>query len=238
MGCNGMSGTYFVNTNSDLLFNGGISTDMLCEDEAMAGEYFWNGRITSIYRYMVDEDTLRLFVANGDVFVFVREAEMSDENRIYRSIISRRGNNTTILVTAKSAAGQPGATPDDIRATLTNLFSNPGDDMQTETVDNFLERNETPIALADVLTLEANIVFVDSAEIDELFANGTEAGWEVITTQYNDVKWIFTFSLPGFNAAGDQAIVYYGLRYRSFNGGYYVLNSNGGRRVSIAWSEE
>ena len=238
MGCNGMGGTYFVTPNDDLLLNPPFSTDMLCEDEAMVGEYFWKERITSIYRYTVDGDTLRLFVANGDVFVFEREVEMSDENRIYRDILSEWGNDAPILVVAESAAGQQGATPDDIRATLTELFGHRADDMQTETVDDFLARNDTPTALPDVLTLDANITFVTQAELDELFANGTEAGWEAIAAQYNNVKWIFTFSLPGFNAAGDQAIVYYGLRYRNFNGGYYVLKSNGGRTVSIAWSED
>lgn len=241
MGCNGMGGTYFANAEQQLLLAGPDSEAMGCQEEAMASDDFWFERVTSIYRYTIDRDTLRLFAASGDTFVFEREVEISAENRIYRDILSEWSNDAPILVVTKSAAGRPSTTPDDIRATLNELFGNGHNDMQAETVDDLLARNDAPTALADVLTLDATIV-VDPSELDDLFANGTEAGWETIADQYNSAQTIFTFSLLRFNVAGDQAIVYYGIRYPGFNGGYYALTSNSGDHwiggsASNAWSE-
>jgi hypothetical protein len=246
MGCNNIGGTYFANADGALLISAGFSTSMLCEEAAMESEDFWRLSVPLVYRYAIEGDRLRLFVANGDTFVFAREGEISAENRIYRSILSGWGSATPILIVAESAAGRPGATPADIRATLDSLFGDSPEDslkLQADTVDDFLARNAAPSALAEVLALDADMIFIDPAELDALFADGEDAGWEALAAQYDGAETIFTFSLPGFDATGHHALVYYGVRYRGFAGGYYALKFNSGDdwhggATSLAWSEE
>ncbi|MCG8349169.1 MAG: nucleotidyltransferase family protein [Chloroflexales bacterium] len=246
MGCNGMGGAYFANADGALLLGLSSSTLMGCEEAAMESEDFWRLSVPLVYRYTIEGDTLRLFVANGDTFVFAREGEISAENRIYRSIMIGHGSDTPILIVAESAAGRPGATPADIRTTLDRLFGASPEDsfaLQAETVDDFLARNAASTGLAEVLTLDADMAFIDPAELDALFANGEDAGWDALAAQYNGAETILTFSLPGFGATGDQALVYCGVRSRGFDGGYYALKFNSGDdwyggSTSLVWSEE
>ena len=105
-----------------------------------------------------------------------------------------------------------------------------------ETSASFLARNAQSQSLRPEMSLGAPYVLLTDLELHQLFdspsAAGLEDGWRAFYDRYPDAHGIITLSRVGFNAAGDQALVYIGNQYAGLGGEgiYFLLN-----RVGTAW---
>jgi hypothetical protein len=104
-----------------------------------------------------------------------------------------------------------------------------------QTSASFLARNAQSQPLRPEMSLGAPYVLLTDLELKQLFDSppaGVEAGWQAFYARYPDAHGIITLSRVGFNAAGDQALVYVGNQYAELGGEgiYFLLN-----RVGTDW---
>ncbi|MGD2157023.1 MAG: hypothetical protein PVG32_09140, partial [Anaerolineales bacterium] len=61
------------------------------------------------------------------------------------------------------------------------------------------------------------------AELQERFGEDGEIDWAALEGEFPGTEGIYSLSQVGFNATGDQALVYLGLQSEDFTGGWYSL---------------
>lgn len=213
------------------------STEMLCEDERMAGDLLWNERAQQLHRYEIEGDRLSLFTPAGDAFEFVREGAISAESRIYAAVINDWSDGGYLFV-REPAFNQAGVSAAETRQQLEALFSQRGEReaISAELLDAFFA------AQTDTLSLtlpNGDPTFISQAELDNIFADGEEQGWQTIAERFPDVQLIFTLSNVGFS--DNEALVYSAIRMPQQETGYYSIRTAGngnylGNSTSLLWS--
>lgn len=99
-------------------------------------------------------------------------------------------------------------------------------------VDSYRSRNATPFTLAPKLDVEQDYVMMSQEEFDQIFRRGGSV-WARFQEQYPEAGGLITFSRPGFNAKGDQALADMGFRCGDLcgAGGLYLLVKEDGNWV-------
>ncbi len=93
-----------------------------------------------------------------------------------------------------------------------------------EMYSNLVERNRESLKLERKLDLPGEYVYLSNEEFQQFFAGDNVGGWDTFYVQYPDSTGMIYLSRPGYNAAGDRAIVYFGNQaYYLAGAGYIVL---------------
>lgn len=97
-------------------------------------------------------------------------------------------------------------------------------ELASETALDFFTKNQTSWTLKREFKLKAEVILVDSYEIDRMFNRDLEEGWKLFHTKYRSASSIDTLSRVGFNKEKTQAIIYYGYVCGPLCGqGQYIL---------------
>lgn len=88
--------------------------------------------------------------------------------------------------------------------------------------NDLIERNKESIIIQPIEGLGTNVIYITRKEMDLIFKEGLEKGWDNFHKIYGS-KPNIVLSRPGFNATNDKAIICYG----SFSGplfasGYFI----------------
>lgn len=208
-GCNGMGGLYFVNEYNEFLALGGGSTMMFCGEAEMESESIGATLLSAAHRFERIDNELHLITLAGDRMIFTPQAEILADAQIYLDIINGwGGTNTPFLVVAETKSRPSGISEAEASAGIQALFPDRGEPsttLSTESIETFFLQQT-----GDAVKIELpndDIQLISKSELEALFADGDEAGWQAIQEQYPGVGVIFAFSDVGF--FGDKALVYY-----------------------------
>jgi hypothetical protein len=128
--------------------------------------------------------------------------------------------------TATSPAGV-GETASTLDRALKNMH-----DVDPNTADNFLARNDAAYPVQANMDLGSGYVLLNQAEMRQIFSQNRD-GWQLFYEQFPDAAGITTISRAGFNTTLDQALVYVGTMSHWLAGaGYYVLL----KKVNGTWT--
>jgi len=155
-----------------------------------------------------------------------------DEQAVYAAVLSQKLSAPSFVIRdATHADAFFGPLADTLAQVLQQMH---GVAMQTSA--SFLARNAQSQPLRPEMSLGAPYVLMTDLELQQLFdpppEAGVEAGWPAFYARYPDAHGIITLSRVGFNAAGDQALVYVGNQSAELGGEgiYFLLN-----RVGTDW---
>ncbi len=240
MGCNGMGGTYAADASGRFEIYGVGSTQMLCEDERMAGDLLWTELAPRLNRLEFEGDEMHLMTSDGDVFLFLPEGEVSAENDIYAAIINDwLGNDDAYLIVSDSSFNQAGVSEAETRQQINSLFPKRDEieGISAELLDSFFANQSDTLDLA---LPNGDASFITQTELDTIFADSSGQGWQTLTERYPDLQLIFTFSNIGYSDS--EALVYYAIHTPNQQAGYYArhfagpFGFDGGNETSLIWS--
>ena len=80
----------------------------------------------------------------------------------------------------------------------------------TELVQDFVNNNKQSHLLKPLFVLKVPYVFITSREMDDIFQIVGGEGWDEFYRRYPGSHGTITLSRPGFNAVGNQSLVYIG----------------------------
>lgn len=113
------------------------------------------------------------------------------------------------------------------------IRDNMGTDLQAETLNDYLAKNEETYELEKRFPLNMQYVLISEAELSKIFEDGE--GWDQFYETYPNSQGTMTLSRVGFNTNMDQALVYVGNQAHYLAGiGYYVLLA----KEESAWAIE
>jgi hypothetical protein len=96
-------------------------------------------------------------------------------------------------------------------------------DVNQDTVDNFIFRNDPASAISSTLELNADYILVSDYAYRQIFGQN-QSGWEIFYNHYPNTPGLTTLSHAGFNPSFDQALVYVGTQSNWLAGaGFYLL---------------
>jgi hypothetical protein len=126
------------------------------------------------------------------------------------------------FTTARHLIGQDEATLEYVRENLP--------EMPQDVWDDFINRNQTPIALEPVFHFAVPIVLISQEEINGIFFTQEGDGWKRFYDTYPGAQGIMDISQAGFNPELDRALVYAGdqSNYLAGIGLLYYLEKTGG----------
>jgi hypothetical protein len=154
------------------------------------------------------------------------------EHAVYAAVLAQKYPAPGYVIhDATRADAFPGPLADTVALVLQQMH-----DVAMQTSASFIARNAQSQRLGPEMSLGAPYVLVTDLELQQLFTStseaGVEAGWQAFYARYPDAHGLITLSRVGFNAGGDQALVYVGNQYGGLGGeGVYFLLS----RVGDAW---
>ena len=230
LGCNGMGALYFANTQGDLLVSPGTMTSMLCGDEEMESETIGSTLLQSAYRYERSSGELHLITPDGDRMILRQERTLTATSQIYVDIINGwSGTNTSFLVVAKTKTRPDGVTEAEAIAGIQELFPDRGEPDLTISAEEiqrfFLQQTGVLVKIA---LPNGEPQLISETELETLFSDGDEAGWQAVQERYPGVEAIFAFSDVGFlgddvSSMDEKILVYYEVRTSSGVSPYYSL---------------
>jgi len=96
--------------------------------------------------------------------------------------------------------------------------------------DNFISRNQTPVALEPVFHFPLPIILISQKEISGIFFEQEGDGWDRFYDNYRGAQGIMDISQAGFNPGFTRALVYAGdqSNYLAGVGFLYYLEKVGG----------
>ena len=95
-------------------------------------------------------------------------------------------------------------------------------EVEQETCDNFLIKNEQSYPLGDFFNLTTTVILLSNEEARKIFQEG--GGWKEFYMRYPISQGIMDLSRVGFNSEMNQALVYLAnVAEDSIGSGYYVL---------------
>lgn len=99
--------------------------------------------------------------------------------------------------------------------------------LSQDMIDNWQAANAESITWEDNFDLSAPVVFISQDDLDKLV---DDAYWTDFHAQFPEAGGYFMLSRPGFNEAGDQALVYLSFFAGSLaaHGSYYLLSYENG----------
>jgi hypothetical protein len=149
------------------------------------------------------------------------------EEAVYAAVLAQRYAAPTYVLmdtTGTDDFGQP------LDETLQNVVQRMHD-VAPELPTSFMARNQASRTLGPDMSLGAPYVLLTDAEVSQIFSPGSDPslGWQTFYSKYPEARGIITLSRVGFNAAGDEALVYVGSQFESLGaeGLYYLLVRQG-----------
>jgi hypothetical protein len=148
----------------------------------------------------------------------------AEEYAVYEAVIEwgfLTESTKLIVVTDHTAAGLFVEESMDERM-IEYIRDNMGTDLQAETLNDYLAKNEETYELGKRFPLDVQYVLISEAELNKIFEEGE--GWDQFYSTYPNSQGTMTLSRVGFNTNVDQALVYVGNQAHYLAGiGYYVL---------------
>jgi hypothetical protein len=153
---------------------------------------------------------------------------MREEYAVYETILGKlfgAGGLRCIVLkdftTARHLIGEEEATLEYVRENLP--------EMPQDVWDDFINRNQTPVALEPVFHFAVPIVLISQEEINGIFFAQEGDGWKRFYDTHPGAQGIMDISQVGFNSGWDQALVYTGNQsdYLAGIGFLYYLEKAG-----------
>jgi hypothetical protein len=138
-----------------------------------------------------------------------------EEQAVYSFFVGDQGPVVILENTATDISeDDPGKTLDYIQSGLP--------DISKQTLDSFLERNESPDPLSTEMDLGVDYILLSPDELSEITR---QPNWpEIMAERYDGAVGYTVFSRVGFNKSLDQAVIYVGQMAGPLMGaGYYYL---------------
>ena len=171
--------------------------------------------------FRIDGDQLLLTYPGGQLQFGVQPDPSGDENAVYAALLREWDLGAgPYVIRGTTAYNAPGIGLDETLAAVEDQIQ-PAGAVDPQVLADFREKNAPAHALKDVLALPVPVTFVSQAEIDALRAVDGTVDWGLFNEQYPGADRIYTLSRVGFNAAGDQALVYLGLLSAGDSGDFY-----------------
>jgi hypothetical protein len=144
------------------------------------------------------------------------QAEIEKEEQAVYSFFA--GDQGPMLILEDTATD---ISEDDPRKTLEYIRSGLPD-ISKQTLDSFLERNESPDPLSPDMDLGVDYILLSPDELSEITR---QPNWpEIMAERYDGAVGYTVFSRVGFNKSLDQAVIYVGQMAGPLMGaGYYYL---------------
>jgi heat shock protein HslJ len=208
------------------------------------------GRLERMYRdslisaeaYVATADRLAILLPDGELrFRALSPDDLTAgqrENEVVEALLAawygRRGD-LAYVIQNETAFNAPGVSLDETLATVAAELDEPRD---SPLLADFRQKNAAVHLLAGRLDIASPVTVLDKGEASRLLAEG----WEAFAAQYPDFPAFITLSRVGFDATGNRALAYIGLRDESLAAGYYaVLTREAGTWVETRsfqlWSE-
>lgn len=93
-----------------------------------------------------------------------------------------------------------------------------------DAIDDFVTKNRKSSVLTDQLKLKASIVLINKSDVERMFHDSIEGGWDLFHAKYPNATSINTLSRVGFSKDKTLALVYYTYSCGALCGqGQYVL---------------
>lgn len=129
----------------------------------------------------------------------------------------------TLLLLDQTAYNLPGAslpaTMQAVEAEFASLGQGEASPPLDQLIADFSAKNAVPQPLSDWLESDWQVEFLDPQRLPELQADNYQA----LLQEYPQASGLFVLSRPGFNPAGDQALVYLARLRPDDAAGYYTL---------------
>jgi heat shock protein HslJ len=175
----------------------------------------------AVESFRIDGDQLLLTYPGGQLQFGVQPDPSGDENAVYAALLREWDLGAgPYIIHGTTAYNAPEISLDETLAAVEDQIR-PAGPIDPQVLADFREKNAPPHALKDVLALPVPVTFVSQTEIDALREADGAVDWGLFNEQYPGADRIYTLSRVGFNAAGDQALVYLGLLSAGDSGDFY-----------------
>jgi hypothetical protein len=156
------------------------------------------------------------------------DREKTEEQAVYAAALKSLYGASFYVIRDTTETGT-GAT-DNTSTTLDYVLQNIHD-VDQDTVDNFISRNDPASVLLPGMEIDAEYNLLSDYTYSQIF-NQNQSGWEIFYNHYPNAPGLTSLSRVGFNKNFDQALIYAGTQsYWLAGAGYYLLM----KKVDGAW---
>jgi heat shock protein HslJ len=217
-GCNHYGASYQINDTQLTLTKELVSTAALCSDErGNRRERAFLAGLEAATSYAIADHQLTIAHPDGELIFQAQPDQAGNEIAVYAELLRGwQGGQEQLVILNEIRTGAPGSDIDETGNVVQQQFGS-----ILPLWENFRAKNSAPQVITGTLDIGFPTTFISTAEVEALFANGEQAGWPAFRQRYPGAQRIFSLSRVGFNAAGDEALVYLGIRSEQDTGGFY-----------------
>ncbi len=148
------------------------------------------------------------------------DAQVALDWQVYQAVIEDRNlqpNGVALLLREPASVkdGLPVDLASHSKALIRDLQVNFASTMQPSTLVNFRDRNQSETVSASDFPAQANLVFLDNADLD-LLTGEDQTRQAALQARYPGARGLVAFSFVGYDDTRDQALVY--VRYPAAGG--------------------
>jgi heat shock protein HslJ len=226
-GCNNYGAAYTIDGERIEFPDAFFMTQAECLDEgANQQEARFMQSIQAVQSYRVADDALILAFPGGELIFRSLPEPGTGQNAVYEALLADWGEGP-FVIRDQTAFNGPDISLEDTLDFVQGQLSNMGEEdpfaLQDETLEDFRAKNAEAVSLRGELQTRFSTTVLTEAELQERFGEDGEIDWAALEGEFPGTEGIYSLSQVGFNAAGDQALVYLGLQSEDFTGGWYSL---------------
>ncbi|NOK76875.1 MAG: hypothetical protein GFH24_608316n70 [Chloroflexi bacterium AL-N5] len=224
-GCNDYSGSYRIDNFQITVPSAFTNTEAECIDDTAREqeEQFLTG-IQTAESYRIDGDVLTITHPDGELVFRVKGDTSADPNAVYATILREwQGARDAFVVLNETRFNTP---DQDMDATIAALQELPPLSDEVATLDetlltDFREKNAESQSLDSTFSIDFPTIFMNQADIDDIFVDGEEAGWQTFNERFGNTDGYVALSNVGFSEGGNEALVYLELHSPDDTAGFY-----------------
>lgn len=223
-GCNSYAAVYQQQAGR-LLIGEIEKTEQECDADSETLNRMFFSVLNSRPEFILQNGQL-VITHSQSVFVFgILPDAGADESAVINALLRQwAAPQETLLILDQTAFNLPGASLADtlqaVQAELRQLESDPAKlTSYTEVLNAFAARNANEVALSNWFEPDWEVTYLPPDSLHDLL----ESKFQELQTDFPNSSALFVLSRPGFNATGDQALVYLAVLRPGDAGGYYSL---------------
>ena len=224
-GCNDYGGSYQLNNLEITMLSPFTVTEVECID-AVAQEreaQFLTG-MQAAQSYEISGDVLTITYPEGELVFRIKEDTTADPNAVYEALLRQwQGEREAFVVLNETRFNAPDQDMDATIDTLQELppLSDEGSTLDETLLIDFREKNAELQSLDSTFLIDFPTIFMNQADIDDIFVDGEEAGWQTFNERFGNTDGYIALSNVGFSEGGNEALVYLELHSPNDIGGFY-----------------